>query len=350
MFRMFCRKSTISRSYSCTRKNATHHISLTIMAKRWRTILHCWQNKRRKIEFAQCAQWAENCAITDSTPGTTADTVTTIMEIHGLGPVKILDTAGVDEDSALGKKKKNVWSFGRSRILCWWWSIPNVLNRRNQSRTKLIHHAKEQGKTKPFLFGISSIPIMRNFDMLRKKSDVLGIWIEQMIFRTTSVLRPFFKNTLMHQIVTSTYSLNFWKGMVFHHSYGWRNAIAPFTETTRWQNDSFSPIIRPVLFRLHLGKARSSKFASVEIEKETFFRSFSNFYKIPRKGFNSLLPIVRHLKYCGNGFLRRSTHFVFSHDSTLHGVWRNGFSAQKCRSHGSFERWRYHFGCGIVQS
>lgn len=51
----------------------------------------------------------ENYAITDSTPGTTADTVTTIMEIHGLGPCKILDTAGVDEDSALGeKKRKNV--------------------------------------------------------------------------------------------------------------------------------------------------------------------------------------------------------------------------------------------------
>lgn len=45
-------------------------------------------------------------AIVDAQPGTTADTVTARMEIHGLGPIKILDTAGLDEHSALGKKKR----------------------------------------------------------------------------------------------------------------------------------------------------------------------------------------------------------------------------------------------------
>ncbi len=45
-------------------------------------------------------------AIVDAQPGTTADTVITRMEIHGLGPVKVLDTAGIDEYSKLGKKKK----------------------------------------------------------------------------------------------------------------------------------------------------------------------------------------------------------------------------------------------------
>jgi len=45
-------------------------------------------------------------AITDSTPGTTSDTVNCLMEIHDLGPFKILDTAGVDEMSKLGDKKR----------------------------------------------------------------------------------------------------------------------------------------------------------------------------------------------------------------------------------------------------
>ena len=45
-------------------------------------------------------------AIIDETPGTTADTVTCLMEIHGLGPFKILDTAGVNENTELGEKKK----------------------------------------------------------------------------------------------------------------------------------------------------------------------------------------------------------------------------------------------------
>jgi predicted GTPase len=42
----------------------------------------------------------------DETPGTTADTVVTLMEIHSLGPFKVLDTAGVDEYSELGDKKR----------------------------------------------------------------------------------------------------------------------------------------------------------------------------------------------------------------------------------------------------
>ena len=45
-------------------------------------------------------------AIVDKTPGTTADTVTALMEIHEMGPFKVLDTAGVDEKSKLGDKKR----------------------------------------------------------------------------------------------------------------------------------------------------------------------------------------------------------------------------------------------------
>ncbi len=45
-------------------------------------------------------------AIVDAAPGTTADTVIATMEIHNLGPFKILDTAGIDEESELGYKKR----------------------------------------------------------------------------------------------------------------------------------------------------------------------------------------------------------------------------------------------------
>ncbi len=48
----------------------------------------------------------EDFAIVDSHPGTTADTVTARMEIHELGPVKLLDTAGLDEYTGVGKKKR----------------------------------------------------------------------------------------------------------------------------------------------------------------------------------------------------------------------------------------------------
>lgn len=48
----------------------------------------------------------QDTSIVDSTPGTTADTKITLMEIHGLGPVKLMDTAGLDESDELGDKKR----------------------------------------------------------------------------------------------------------------------------------------------------------------------------------------------------------------------------------------------------
>ncbi len=48
----------------------------------------------------------QTASIVDPTPGTTADTKTALCELHGLGPVRILDTAGLDEAGALGSKKR----------------------------------------------------------------------------------------------------------------------------------------------------------------------------------------------------------------------------------------------------
>jgi [FeFe] hydrogenase H-cluster maturation GTPase HydF len=48
----------------------------------------------------------QETSITDSTPGTTADTKISFIELHGLGPVKLFDTAGLDEKSVLGEKKR----------------------------------------------------------------------------------------------------------------------------------------------------------------------------------------------------------------------------------------------------
>jgi len=46
-------------------------------------------------------------SIVDSKPGTTADVKIALMEVHGIGPTKMFDTAGVDEEGELGLKKLN---------------------------------------------------------------------------------------------------------------------------------------------------------------------------------------------------------------------------------------------------
>ena len=48
----------------------------------------------------------QNTSIVDSSPGTTADTKISLLEIHGMGPVKLFDTAGLDEKGELGNKKR----------------------------------------------------------------------------------------------------------------------------------------------------------------------------------------------------------------------------------------------------
>ncbi len=48
----------------------------------------------------------QECSIVDSKPGTTADSKITLCEIHGVGPVKLFDTAGMDEKGRLGNKKR----------------------------------------------------------------------------------------------------------------------------------------------------------------------------------------------------------------------------------------------------
>ena len=53
----------------------------------------------------------QETSIVDDTPGTTADTKITLQEIHGLGPVKLFDTAGLDEINILGDKKRRKGLF-----------------------------------------------------------------------------------------------------------------------------------------------------------------------------------------------------------------------------------------------
>jgi len=48
----------------------------------------------------------QETSLVDPTPGTTADTKIALQEIHGMGPVKLFDTAGADEGSVLGDKKR----------------------------------------------------------------------------------------------------------------------------------------------------------------------------------------------------------------------------------------------------
>ncbi len=71
----------------------------------------------------------QETSIIDDTPGTTADVKVAVMEIHGLGPVRVFDTAGTDEKGVLGdkKKEKTFAALKRSDI------VLLVINENNQA-------------------------------------------------------------------------------------------------------------------------------------------------------------------------------------------------------------------------
>jgi [FeFe] hydrogenase H-cluster maturation GTPase HydF len=48
----------------------------------------------------------QETSLVDPQPGTTADVKNALMEIHAIGPVELLDTAGLDEASGLGEQKR----------------------------------------------------------------------------------------------------------------------------------------------------------------------------------------------------------------------------------------------------
>lgn len=47
----------------------------------------------------------EDIAIVSDTKGTTTDPINKAMEIHGLGPILFIDTAGIDDKTELSDKR-----------------------------------------------------------------------------------------------------------------------------------------------------------------------------------------------------------------------------------------------------
>lgn len=51
----------------------------------------------------------QETSIVDATPGTTADVKTALMELHDIGPSKLFDTAGVDEEGERDGGARRGW-------------------------------------------------------------------------------------------------------------------------------------------------------------------------------------------------------------------------------------------------
>ena len=106
-------------------------------------------------------------SIVDSTPGTTADTKVALMEIHKIGPCKLLDTAGVDETGTLGSKKlvKTVSAVKESDLVLF---VIDPSNFRPEPFKELFGLAQRRGKSAALVF--NKFENEKNFEQLKTRA------------------------------------------------------------------------------------------------------------------------------------------------------------------------------------
>ncbi len=222
-------------------------------------------------------------AIVDETPGTTADTVITIMEIHGIGPCKILDTAGIDESSALGDKKRKKTEEAIEESDC---SLIVIdLLRASETKDlsaelKLIRHAEKYGKQILIIYNLFQSDMdeediernQRAIDRLLGSSHP-ALRVDATDMSTQQSLATFI-NTFFHRESCEIDLLPDLKNA------GYVLLVVPMDEETptlrllRPQDMAVERILRnfatPVLFRPDLKKARSSNPSEAETERKRF--------------------------------------------------------------------------------
>ncbi|TKG96083.1 GTP-binding protein [Puteibacter caeruleilacunae] len=111
-------------------------------------------------------------SIVDPTPGTTADTKITLQEIHGIGPVKLFDTAGIDEQDRLGeKKRKKAFSDLKECDL-----VLLVINPETtdfSTEQSIIEQARAHDKQMIVIFNLFDSDAERFVDVVRQEMPVL---------------------------------------------------------------------------------------------------------------------------------------------------------------------------------
>lgn len=217
-------------------------------------------------------------AIVDKTPGTTTDTVAALMEIHDTGPFKVLDTAGVDEYSKLGaKKRKKTYEAIEEADLS---LIVLDLEQKDVSvERKLIERIRKDKKQGLVIYNLFNSQLPQKDIKKRQKfldSELEGDFPSLVInaadrkkqTKLTNFIKTFFKKE-SRQI-----------DLLPIKNKGYVMLIIPMDEETpdlrllRPQDMAVERLLRnyaiPVLYRMDLKKARNSSQKIIEQEKKRF--------------------------------------------------------------------------------
>jgi len=228
-------------------------------------------------------------AIVDPTPGTTSDNVVTLMEIHSLGPVKIIDTAGINEESDLGekKRKKAFIALEESDLCLLTFDFYELIKTNNfEIEKELLDYTLNKNKQ-----------VLLIFNLIKDKANIGESQIEHYRKRFETELdvpslcldiADFTEQSKLIQFILSNFKFpnkNFdifpklsSKGMVLLNIP--MDEETPELRLLRPQEIVVERLLRnftiPVLYRMDLKSARSKDEVSQNIEKERFINLINN--------------------------------------------------------------------------
>jgi len=221
----------------------------------------------------------QQTSIVDPTPGTTADTKIALQEVHGMGPVKLFDTAGFDEMGDLGAKK-------RAKVMADLKECDLVLlvidpeTRDFTTEREILDNARELDKQILVLYNLFG-PLAEQKIPLVEQSLPLLRFHQKLSLRAVD---GSFRQTLLHFLLANFVSRNakmellpFLEPDEFYVLNIPMDAETPPGRYLRPQAMAEEYITRnwayPVSYRMDLGKARNGD-ASERRRWETFLGSF----------------------------------------------------------------------------
>jgi [FeFe] hydrogenase H-cluster maturation GTPase HydF len=229
----------------------------------------------------------QETSIVDATPGTTADTKITLQEIHGMGPAKLFDTAGVNELNELGsKKRKKVIDNLKESDLALLVIDPSTTS--FEGEKELLHLIRKEDKQALIIYNLFNPTDEQYIPKVEEKLSALKLFKKI----TLSANESQHRSALLNFILSNYESKNQQFDLIpFLKKNEFYILIIPMDEETppgrylRPQAMTEEYITRhwgyPVSFRLDLGKARSQTPVIAEQEKQRFNSFLNQFTKRP---------------------------------------------------------------------
>ena len=228
----------------------------------------------------------QQTSIVDPTPGTTTDTKIALQEIHGMGPAKLFDTAGLNEAGMLGlKKRKKVLSDLKECDLVLLVIDPSTEEFKTEK--ELIENARGIDKQILIIYNLFDSKSEEKIEDAERQIPVLRFYKKILVKATEEKYREQLLKFLLKNFESKNQKTELFPFLEKDEYYVLNIPMDVETPPGRYlrpQAMSEEYITRhwayPVSFRMNLDKARSRD--ESEGEKKRFMDFIGNFRKRPK--------------------------------------------------------------------